>query len=111
MTLDDTAIVNGGYPAGLRWLVDSLKNSCRCHLLLCDVNGARWDAFATLIFLRNADLDMHECLTKVCSVSLNVVGELQGLKFVARRYNVVKQGIPHRGLGWTPPGGRTRRGG
>ena len=91
----------GGNPAGLRWLVDSLKNSCRCHLLLCDVNGALWIAYATLIFLHNADPDVHECLTKVCSMSLNVVGELQGLKSVARRYNVVKQGIPRQGLGWT----------
>jgi hypothetical protein len=110
-TSNDAAVVDGGYPAGQRWLVDSLKNPCRCRLLLRNVNGARRYAFAVRVFSRNADPDAHECLAEVCSSSRYAVGELQGLKSAARRYDVVERRIPRRGLGRTPLGGRTRRGG
>jgi hypothetical protein len=91
-TSDDAAVVvDGGYPAGLRWLVDSLKNSCRCRLLLRDVDGARRDAFAATVFSRNADPDAHECLAEVCAASRDAVGELQGLKSAVRRYDVVER--------------------
>jgi hypothetical protein len=91
-TSDDAAVVvDGGYPAGLRWLVDSLKNSCRCRLLLRDVDGARRDAFTATVFSRNADPDAHECLAEVCAASRDAVGELQGLKSAVRRYDVVER--------------------
>jgi len=91
-TSDNAAVVvDGGYPAGLRWLVDSLKNSCRCRLLLRDVDGARRDAFAATVFSRNADPDAHECLAEVCAASRDAVGELQGLKSAVRRYDVVER--------------------
>ena len=90
-TSEDAAVVDGGCPAGLRWLVDSLTNSCRCRLLLRDVDGARRDAFAATVFSRNADPDAHECLAEVCAASRDPVGELQGLKSAARRYDIVER--------------------
>jgi hypothetical protein len=84
-------VVDGGYPAGLRWLVDSLKNSCRCRLLLRDINGARWDVFAATVFSRNAHPDAHECLAEDCAASRDAVGELQGLNSAVRHYDVVER--------------------
>ena len=84
---DAAVVVDGGYPTGLRWLVDSLKNSCRCRLLLHDVDGARRDAFAATVFSRNTDPDAHECLAEVCAASRDALGELQGLKSAVRRYD------------------------
>ena len=90
-----TAIIDnihdGGYPTGLRWLVISLKNSCRSRLVMNDVDGARRDAFAATIFSRNTDADAHECLAEVCAASSDAVGELQGLKSAVRQYDILEQ--------------------
>mmetsp|Transcript_13469 Transcript_13469/g.27286 ORF Transcript_13469/g.27286 Transcript_13469/m.27286 type:complete len:319 (-) Transcript_13469:2002-2958(-) len=69
-----------GYPAGLRWLVESFRNSCRSKLALGDVDGARRDAFAATVFSKNADASAHECLAEVCAKSGDALGELQALK-------------------------------
>jgi len=91
-TSDDVAVVvDGGYPTRLRWLINSLKNSCRCRLLLRDVDGARRDAFTARVFSRNADPDAHECLAKDCAASRDTVGELQDLKSAVRHYDVVER--------------------
>ena len=82
----------GRYPSGLIWLVRSLKNSCRSRLLLRDVDGARRDAFAATVFSRNTDPDAHECLSEVCAVSHDALGELQGLKSAIREYDRIELG-------------------
>ncbi|KAL7466038.1 hypothetical protein ACHAXS_006332 [Conticribra weissflogii] len=69
-----------GYPAGLRWLVESFRNSCRCKLALGDVDGARRDAFAATVFSKNTDASAHECLAEVCAKSGDALGELQAVK-------------------------------
>jgi hypothetical protein len=81
----------GGYPVGLKWLVTSLKNSCRSRLVMSDIDGARRDAFAATIFSRNTDADAHECLAEVCAASSDAVGELQGLKSAVRQYDILEQ--------------------
>jgi hypothetical protein len=81
----------GGYPAGLRWLVDSLKNSCGCRLRLRDVDGARRDAFAATVFSRGSDPGAHERLAEVCAASRDAAGELQALKSAAGRYAAVER--------------------
>ncbi|KAL3780083.1 hypothetical protein ACHAW5_004567 [Stephanodiscus triporus] len=88
---DDVDGGGGGYPAGLRWLVDSLKNSCRSRLSLRDVDGARRDAFAATVFSRNSDPDAHECLAEVCAASNDALGEMQGLKSASRLYDRVER--------------------
>jgi len=68
-------ISNGGYPTGLRWLVTSLKNSCRSRLVMSDIDGARRDAFAATIFSRNTDADAHECIIPVV-INCNGLNEI-----------------------------------
>lgn len=80
-----------GYPAGLRWLVESFRNSCRSRLALGDTNGARRDAFAATVFSKNTDAESHECLADVCQASGDVLGEWQAVKAAINQLELVEE--------------------
>ena len=80
-----------GFPAEMRWLVETFKMSCRCRLALGDAEKARSDAFAATIFSKNSDPDAHECLAEVCKASRDLIGELQALKAAVAQYNRIEE--------------------
>jgi (2Fe-2S) ferredoxin len=75
-----------GYPAGLTWLVQSFRNSCRSRLALGDIDGARRDAFAATVFSQNTDAASQECLADCCKASGDAMGEWQAVKASIESY-------------------------
>lgn len=80
-----------GFPVEMRWLIETFKVSCRCRLVLGDVEKARSDAFAATIFSKNSDPDAHECLAEVCKATHDLIGELQALKAAVGQYNRIEE--------------------
>jgi tetratricopeptide (TPR) repeat protein len=76
-----------GYPPSLEWLITTFQNSCQARLSLNDIDGARRDAFASIVFSRNKNAISHECLANVCHASGDGMGEYQAVKAAIKEYD------------------------
>jgi tetratricopeptide (TPR) repeat protein len=76
-----------GYPPSLEWLITTFQNSCQARLSLNDIDGARRDAFASIVFSRNKNAISHECLANVCHASGDGMGEYQAVKAAIEEYD------------------------